>query len=131
MATRNTTKYIGEQPPQVVWTFVRGDTSAFRVYVTDDSKQPLNIPDWTIKMEIKRPNSAQTTPTITDDATLILTLNPEADPDDLPGEFTVFISHDESSDEDDEIIIDESEDIMIVEIKFVVAEINSDSAQYD
>ena len=48
MATRNTTKYIGEQPPQVVWTFVRGDTSAFRVYVTDDSKQPLNSPIWNI-----------------------------------------------------------------------------------
>jgi hypothetical protein len=41
-------------------------------------------------MKIKRPN---TTPgIITDNATVILTLTPAADPDDLPGEFTVFLS---------------------------------------
>ena len=88
---------IGNRPPVINWTFVKGDTASFKVYVTDDERQPLNIPDWTIKMEIKRPNSAQTTPTITDDANIILTLNPEADPDDDAGEFTVFLSHDQSS----------------------------------
>ena len=27
---------VGNRPPTVSWTIVRGDTSAFRVYVTDD-----------------------------------------------------------------------------------------------
>jgi hypothetical protein len=87
---------VGNTPPRVVWTVVRGDTAAFKVYVTDDAKQPLNIPDWTIKMEIKRPNTPQQTPVITDDATIILTLTPEQDPDDLAGEFTVSLTADES-----------------------------------
>mgnify|MGYP003348843339 CR=1 FL=1 len=47
---------VGSKPPQVTWTFVKGDTAAFRVYVTDDAQQPLNIADWTIAMKIKRPN---------------------------------------------------------------------------
>ena len=96
MATRNTTKYIGEQPPQVVWTFVRGDTSAFRVYVTDDSKQPLNIPDWTILMKIKRPNNSADKGKITDDATTVMALTPIQDANDSVGEFTVSISAEES-----------------------------------
>ena len=96
MATRNTTKYIGEQPPQVVWTFVRGDTSAFKVYVTDDSKQPLNIPDWTISMKIKRPNNSADKGKITDDATTVMALTPIQDANDGVGEFTVSINADES-----------------------------------
>ena len=87
---------VGNTPPRVVWTVVRGDTAAFKVYVTDDAKQPLNLPDWTIKMEIKRPNTPQQTPVITDDATIILTLTPAQDPDDLAGEFTVSLTADES-----------------------------------
>ena len=64
---------IGNKPPTVIWTVVRGDTSGFKVYVTDDAKQPLVLKgdgsEWSIAMKIKRPN---TTPgIITDDATLI------------------------------------------------------------
>lgn len=87
---------VGNKPPIVNWTVVRGDTASFRVYVTDDAKQPLNIPDWTIAMKIKRPNSATDAGIITDAATLVLDLYPEADQDDAPGEFTVFLSATES-----------------------------------
>ena len=85
---------VGNTPPRVTWTVVRGDTAAFKVYVTDDAKQPLNIPDWTISMEIKRPASvtAQNIGTITDTATLVMTLTPEQDPDDAAGEFTVSLT---------------------------------------
>jgi hypothetical protein len=83
---------IGSAPPQVKWTIVKGDTSSFRVYVTDDDRQPLNIPDWTIVMDIARPNPPVVPGKITDNATVILTLTPAADADDGPGEFTVFLS---------------------------------------
>ena len=88
---------VGNIPPQVVWTIVRGDTASFKVYVTDDAQLPLNIPDWTIAMQVKRPNNVLEQGIITDDATLILTLSPAADPDDLDGEFTVFLAADQSS----------------------------------
>lgn len=88
---------IGNKPPRINWTVVRGDTASFRVYVTDDEKQPLNIPDWTIKMEIKRPTSSANLGTITDAANIIMTLTPEADADDQAGEFTVFLSAAQSS----------------------------------
>jgi len=89
----NSSSYdIGNNPPEVRWTFVRGDTAAFRVYVTDDERQPLTISDWNIQMKIKRPIIAQEDFTITDAATTILTLNPEADENDEAGEFTVKIS---------------------------------------
>jgi hypothetical protein len=85
MAIQNRKQYsVGNLPPEVHWTVVRGDTAAFKVYVTDDLKQPLNIPDWSIKMDIKRND------------TLLLTLRPEQDPDDAEGEFTVFLSDSES-----------------------------------
>lgn len=87
---------IGNTPPQVSWTLVRGDTASFKVYVTDDEKQPLNIADWSIEMQIKRPDSPTNAGKITDDATLLLTLTPGADEDDLPGEFTVFLAADQS-----------------------------------
>ena len=80
---------VGNNPPLVTWTVVRGDTAAFRVYVTDDERQPLNIPDWTISMKMKRPNTPVVPPVMTDSATTLLTLTPAADPDDLAGEFTV------------------------------------------
>lgn len=88
---------VGNKPPLVRWTVVRGDTSAFRVYVTDDNKDPLTIADWTIDMEIKRPNDPQETPFMTDDATIIITLIPEAQPDDGAGEFTVSLTAEQSS----------------------------------
>jgi hypothetical protein len=87
---------VGNRPPIVNWTVVRGDTASFRVYVTDDSKQPLNIADWTIAMKIKRPNSSTDLGVITDNATVVLDLYPAADLDDAPGEFTVFLSAAES-----------------------------------
>lgn len=89
---------VGLIPPQVTWTVVRGDTASFKVYVVDDEKQPLNIPDWDIEMKIKRPNNAADKGVITDDATTIFTLTPAADEDDLAGEFTVFLAADQSVD---------------------------------
>jgi hypothetical protein len=83
---------VGNNPPLVTWTVVRGDTAAFRVYVTDDERQPLNIPDWTISMKMKRPNNPVIPPVMTDSATTLLTLTPAADPDDGPGEFTVSLT---------------------------------------
>ena len=81
---------IGNKPPTVLWTVVRGDTSGFRVYATDDAKEPLNIPDWEILMKFKRPNS--TPGIITDDATVVFTLTPAPDDDDSIGEFTVWLT---------------------------------------
>jgi hypothetical protein len=85
---------IGNKPPTVIWTVVRGDTSGFKVYVTDDAQQPLILKgeasEWTIAMKIKRPNS--TPGVITDDATLVMHLHPRADEDDLVGEFTVWLT---------------------------------------
>lgn len=71
---------VGNTPPEVVWTVVRGDTASFRVYVTDDNKIALNIPDWDIKMDIKRAG------------VLVLSLTPAPDADDLAGEFTVSLT---------------------------------------
>lgn len=83
---------IGSAPPFVTWTVVKGDTASFKTYVTDDAREPLNIDDWNISMQIKRPTDPANAGIITDAATLILTLTPEADPDDAPGEFTVSIT---------------------------------------
>jgi len=89
---------IGNKPPTVIWTVVRGDTSGFKVYVTDDAQEPLILKgegsEWDIAMKIKRPNS--TPGVITDDATLVLSLTPVADEDDLVGEFTVWLTAEES-----------------------------------
>jgi hypothetical protein len=77
---------IGNEPPQSLWTIVRGDTASFKMYVEDDNCNPLVISDWAISMDIYRPSTSS----------IILSLNPEADPDDGPGEFTVYLAHDES-----------------------------------
>jgi hypothetical protein len=90
--TRRSGYSVGNAPPQVTWTVVRGDTAAFRVYVTDDEKNPLTIEDWSIEMQIKRPTDSANAGIITDAATLILTLTPEQDDDDAPGEFTVSLT---------------------------------------
>lgn len=90
---------VGNPPPTVIWTVVRGDTSGFKVYVTDDAKYPLVLKgegsEWDISMKIKRPNS--TPGIITDDATTIMALTPRADEDDLVGEFTVWLTAEESN----------------------------------
>jgi hypothetical protein len=96
MATRRgqTSVYdIGEAPPFVNWTFVKGDTATFKVYLTDDARVPLNIPDWNISMQIKRPTTDPViSGQITDTATLLYTLTPIQDADDLVGEFTVSLT---------------------------------------
>lgn len=71
---------IGNEPPEISWTIVRGDTAKFKVYVTDDARQPLNISDWNIRMDIER------------NGTDVFTLFPEADADDEAGEFTVSLT---------------------------------------
>lgn len=109
MATRKVYP-VGNIPPLVTWTIVRGDTASFRVYATDDAKQPLVIADWTIDMEIKRPNAAQAVPTMTDDATIIVTLTPEATEADGPGEFTVSLGADQS-------VLLETGDIFDIELR--------------
>ena len=88
---------IGNTPPQVLWTLVRGDTASFKVYVEDDGGNAIDLSTWLIKMEFKRPNTVVDPVTITDNATLILTINPSADPDDLAGEFTVFLAANQST----------------------------------
>ena len=85
---------IGSAPPTVAWTLVRGDTSAFRVYVTDENRNPLTISEWDISMDIARKtvnNNVTTYP-------VIVSLTPEATVDDNDGEFTVALSSGESED---------------------------------
>ena len=101
MATyRNSTRKfysLGATPPELSWTVVRGDTSAFRVYVEDDNGTPLTISEWTIDMEIKRPNNSADLGKITDDAELVTELYPVATSADGDGEFTVFLNSPNSS----------------------------------
>jgi len=81
---------IGSAPPTVNWTIVKGDTAAFRVYVTDDNKDPLDIAQWTIEMEIKRPTIAGN---LNDaDPVGVLILNPAPTAEDGNGEFTVSLT---------------------------------------
>jgi hypothetical protein len=83
---------IGEKPPFVNWTIVKGDTASFMVYLTDDAKQPLVIPDWDIEVEFKRPTNPVNPQIITDAATLIFTITPEQDLEDGDGEFKVNLT---------------------------------------
>ena len=83
---------IGEKPPFVNWTIVKGDTASFRVYLTDDAKEPLNIPDWDIEVEFKRPTTPVEPQVITDTASIIFTITPEQDLEDEDGEFKVNLS---------------------------------------
>jgi hypothetical protein len=62
------------------------------VYVTDDNREALNIPDWSIEMKIKRPANPVIPPVMTDSATTVFTLTPAADEDDEVGEFTVSLT---------------------------------------
>jgi hypothetical protein len=85
---------IGSAPPTVNWTIVKGDSAGFRVYVTDDNKDPLDISEWTIEMEIKRPTVAGN---LNDaDPAGVLNLTPAPTELDGDGEFTVSIRSDES-----------------------------------
>ena len=83
---------IGEAPPFVNWTIVKGDTASFKVYLTDDAKEPLTIDDWDIEVEFKRPTTPVEPQIITDTASLIFTITPEQDQEDADGEFKVNLS---------------------------------------
>ena len=88
---------IGEKPPFVNWTIVKGDTASFRVYLTDDAKEPLTIDDWDIEVEFKRPTTPVEPQIITDTASLILTITPEQDLEDEDGEFKVNLTATQSA----------------------------------
>ncbi len=100
--------FVGLKPPTVTWTVVRGDTASFRVYVTDDNKDPLTIADWTIAMEVKRPNTKPGD--FTDNAELVVELEPIPTDADGPGEFTVSIIASES-------VLLETGDIFDIELR--------------
>lgn len=91
---------VGSPPPTITWTVVRGDTSSFLVYVTDDNQDPLTISEWTIKMDIRRGSE------------LIVSLTPSAAVDASPGEFTVSLADTES-----ELL--ETEDIFDIQLSRV------------
>lgn len=81
---------VGLRPPLVRWTVVKGDTASFRVYTTDDNKDPLVIADWDILCEFRRPDKAND---ITQDsAGTIFTIVPGVTELDGPGEFTVHLT---------------------------------------
>jgi hypothetical protein len=83
---------IGEAPPFINWTIVKGDTASFRVYLTDDAKDPLTISDWDIEVEFKRPTTPVEPQVITDTATLVFSITPEQDLEDENGEFKVNLT---------------------------------------
>jgi hypothetical protein len=78
---------LGAAPPEVRWTVVRGDSAAFRVYVTNDAREPLYLDDWEIKMDIYRPSTDE----------VIVTLSPEPiEFQDTEGSFTVNLTSSQS-----------------------------------
>jgi len=79
---------IGTTPPNISWTLVRGDTAAFRVYVTDEDRNPLTIADWDIAMDIVRETTTS--------STVIVALTPGVTADDDEGEFTVSLTANQS-----------------------------------
>ena len=86
---------IGDAPPLVVWTIVKGDTAAFRVYVTDDAKAPLVIADWDISAEFRRPDIADNFDQ--DTAGTVFVLTPAPEDNDGDGEFTVKLTSSQSN----------------------------------
>jgi hypothetical protein len=74
---------LGAAPPEIRWTVVRGDSAAFRVYVTNDARQPLLLEDWEVAMDIYRPSI--------DDVVLSLSPEPIEFQDD-EGSFTVTLT---------------------------------------
>lgn len=77
---------VGAIPPTITWTVVRGDTASFRVYVTDDNQDPLDMAEWTVDMSIVRPSIGE----------LVIALTPIAEQGDSAGEFTVSLSYQQS-----------------------------------
>jgi hypothetical protein len=79
---------IGVSPPEISWTLVRGDTAAFRVYVEDEDRNPLDITEWDINMDIVREGTTSDT--------VIVALTPGVTADDDDGEFTVAVTANQS-----------------------------------
>ena len=77
---------IGSAPPEISWTVVRGDTSSFRVTVTDENRVPIDLTDWTLAADIVRPP----------DNDVIVSLTPSITADDGTGQFTVSLASAES-----------------------------------
>ena len=75
---------VGNIPPQIVWTIVRGDSAIFKVFVTDDEKQALDLSTWTIDLEIRRGLS------------LVVALEPAPVDTDETGYFTVKLLPEQS-----------------------------------
>lgn len=86
---------VGLKPPLVRWTVVKGDTAAFRVYTTDDLKDPLIIEDWTIRCEFRRPDVANNINQ--DSAGTVFVITPAASELDGPGEFTVSLTSEQTN----------------------------------
>lgn len=79
---------VGVTPPNISWTVVRGDTTAFRVFVTDEDRDPLEIGDWDIALDVVR-QSANT-------SQIIVSLTPGVTAEDEDGEFTVALTANQS-----------------------------------
>ena len=77
---------VGYEPPTVTWTVVKGDTASFRVYVTDNNREPIDVDAWEIEMDIVPPNTS----------TPVVQLFPGPTADDGPGEFTVSLTPQQS-----------------------------------
>ena len=56
------------------------------MYVQDDAGNPLAIEEWSITMDFARSTTSS----------VILEVTPDADADDGPGEFTVYLASDET-----------------------------------
>ncbi len=78
---------LGAAPPEIRWTVVRGDSAAFRVYVTNDAREPLLLDDWEVAMDIYRPSTDE----------VIVSLEPQPiEFQDTEGSFTVSLTSAES-----------------------------------
>lgn len=78
---------LGAAPPEIRWTVVRGDSAAFRVYVTNDAREPLFLDDWEVAMDIYRPSTDE----------VIVSLSPEPiEFQDTEGSFTVNLTSSQS-----------------------------------
>jgi hypothetical protein len=74
---------LGAAPPEIRWTVVRGDSAAFRVYVTNDARVPLLLEDWEVAMDIYRPSTGD----------VVLSLTPQPiEFQDEEGSFTVTLT---------------------------------------
>ena len=85
---------IGTTPPEITWTVVSGDTAAFRVYVTDEDRNPLTIANWDIAMDIVRKYYNASGEAISSAVRVALTPGITADDDE--GEFTVALTANQS-----------------------------------